>query len=387
MAKISSELESQIRETKTKNPGISNRELSRKFKKHHSVIERVLDTDPGAMTTKQIEDKSQYVYYKDKAQNLESVVKSLLKERGKHKAFIDDLKAVTAATEPLPLVQLKPSGSAGTPIAAVVKLSDWQIGEVINAAETEGFGEFNFAIAEQRVNTLAVKVLDWVTMHRKAGYNVPELHIFSEADLVSGDIHMELSVTNEFPAPIATEKAGTLLASFIGQLAPHFKKVKVWEVSADNHGRLTRKNQWKQGAKNNWSYLVHSVANFRLAKHTNVEPIMGEGVKLLANVMGKGYLLCHGHHLISQLGVPFYAMTRDKAREAVKRMWTEEKFDYISMGHFHVPGIIDGNILVNGNLPGTTELDTAVGRQSPPCQVSFMSHPRWGMFDWTAWKL
>jgi hypothetical protein len=44
------------------------------------------------------------------------------------------------------------------------------------------------------------------------------------------------------------------------------------------------------------------------------------------------------------------------------------KFDYISIGHWHVPAIIDGNILVNGNLPGTTEFDHIQGRHAAPSQ-------------------
>ena len=384
--KLSPDIQEKIRAAKAKNPDLSAKDIAKQFKVGQTAVLKYLKATPEKEQS--VEEQSSLIYYKDKVKTLEGMVKTLMKDRGKYQSLVEDLKSAVVAADPLPMVSLKANkADASTPVAAVVKLSDWQIGEVISADETEGFGVFNFAIAEERVHRLAVKLLDWVAMHRKAGYNIPELHIFSEADLVSGNIHYELEVTNEFPAPVATERAGTLLADFVSRLAPHFDHIKIWEVNADNHGRLTRKNQWKQGAKNNWSYLAHSVANFKLGKHANVEPIMSEGPKLLAKVMGKGYLLCHGHHLISQLGTPYYSMGRDKAREAVKRMYSVDKFDYISMGHFHVPAIIDGNILVNGNLPGTTEFDHAVGRNSPPSQVSFMSHPKWGLFNWCAWRL
>lgn len=335
-----------------------------------------------------IEDQSEVLHYKAKAHTLEASYKSLLKERGKYKVLIDDLKSAVVALEPYPRVPVQiRKGDSKTPIAAVIKLSDWQIGEVIDAAETEGFGEFNFAIAEARALRLVQKTLEWVQMHRAAGYNLRQLHVFSEADLVSGNIHYELETTNEFPVTVAAAKAGSLLAEVIARFAPHFDKVTVWEMSADNHGRLTRKNQAKQGALNNYSYIAHVIANEKLEKHKNVTTIMGDGTKLLANVLGKKFLISHGHHIMGQMGIPYYGMERDRAREAMKRQHTDKNFDYISIGHWHVPAVIGSNILVNGSLTGTTEFDHMCGRHAQPSQVSFMVHPTHGIFNWTPWTL
>src|SRR6185312_15027171 len=107
-----------------------------------------------------------------------------------------------------------------------------------------------------------------------------------------------------------------------------------------------------------------------------------------AVVQGKRFLLAHGHHIMGQAGIPFYGMERSRAREAVKRAAEPNKmFDYMSMGHWHVPAIISGNILINGSLPGCTEFDHLQGRYAPPSQVSFLVHPRHGMFGWTPWSL
>jgi hypothetical protein len=332
-------------------------------------------------------EAAQLAHFRAKTKHLEAAIKKLLADRGKYAELIADLKRAIPAIDPYPAVHVPTKNVTGTKVAAVVKASDWQIGELIDPTETEGFGRFNFSRAEKRVFQLDQKLIDWVGMHRQAGFIIDELHVFSEADLVSGNIHYELEVTNEFPAPIAALKAGRLFAEFVRRLAPHFSKVVVWEVSADNHGRLTRKNQAKQGAKNNFSRIAHEMANEILLRHENVVSVLGDGTKLLANVLGKKFLLSHGHHIMGQMGIPYYGMSRDKAREAVKRMHTDKTFDYISIGHWHVPAIIDGNILVNGNLPGTTEFDHMQGRHAEPSQVSFMVHPKHGIFDWVAWKL
>lgn len=334
-----------------------------------------------------IDDLSKIAHLQAKTKVLENSIQTLLKERGKYTALFDDLKESVLALEPYEKMPVIVASGSKTPVAAVIKLSDWQIGEVIEFAETEGFGVFNFAVAEQRIFGLVKKVIEWVTMHRQAGYNVRSLHIFSEADIVSGNIHYELEVTNEFPVTVAAAKAGNLLATVISQLAAHFDDITVWEMSADNHGRLTRKSQAKQGGLNNYSYLAHVVCNEILKKHDNVHLILADGTKLLADVLGKKFLISHGHHIMGQMGVPYYGMERDRAREAVKRQNTELTFDYISIGHWHVPAIISGNILVNGCLTGTTEFDHMQGRHALPSQVSFMVHPKHGVFNWCAWKL
>ena len=348
-----------------------------------------LKASPESVETSIADNEAQadLLHYKTKAKSLESNIKDLLKERGKYKSLVDDLKTAIIASEPYPHVPVLVRPTSSSPVSAVLKLSDWQIGEVIQAAETEGFGEFNFAIAERRVFDLIKSFLGWVDMHRKAGHNIQTLHIFSEADLVSGNIHYELEVTNEFPVTVASVKAGMLLAETVSQLSAHFEKTVVWEMSADNHGRLTRKSQAKQGALNNYSYVAHVVCNEVLKQHDSVEVHMGEGTKLLAEVSGKKFLISHGHHIMGQMGIPYYGMERDRAREAVKRQNTDKSFDYISIGHWHVPAIISGNILVNGSLTGTTEFDHMSGRHALPSQVSFMVHPTHGLFNWTAWRL
>jgi hypothetical protein len=336
-------------------------------------------------------EQRQLEYYKAQNRLLKRDTDKLLKDRASLEVIADEIRTCVQATVPYERAIYEPS-DASTPIAAVVKASDWQIGEVIDDRETDGFGKFTFKLAESRIFKLAQKLIDWSAMHRKGGFQIEELHVFSEADLVSGNIHYELDVTNEFPAPVAAVKAGFLMGEFVARLSPHFARVHLHEVNHDNHGRLTLKNQMKQGGKNNWSYVSHAVANQFLDRYQAEGRVLThayETAKPIASVLGVNFLLAHGHHIMGQMGIPYYGMQRDKAREAVKRMNLApcKRFRYISIGHWHVPGIIDGNILVNGNLPGTNEYDHMQGRHHPPSQVSFMVHPRHGVFDWTAWVL
>jgi DNA repair exonuclease SbcCD nuclease subunit len=78
-------------------------------------------------------------------------------------------------------------------------------------------------------------------------------------------------------------------------------------------------------------------------------------------------------------------MLMEKQRVEFDKIHAEYGFDYVTLGHFHVPNIIDNQIIVNGSLSGTSEFDEGVGRYAKPAQVSFMVHPKFGYFDYTPW--
>jgi hypothetical protein len=94
-------------------------------------------------------------------------------------------------------------------------------------------------------------------------------------------------------------------------------------------------------------------------------------------------------------------MERERGREAAKRMQAmmdterglaeqyqkEIGFDFVSCGHWHVPGVVSGNILINGSLTGTDEFDHGCGRHAPSAQVSFLVHPNHKIFNWTPWTV
>lgn len=294
------------------------------------------------------------------------------------------IEAVTACG-PFKRVPWKTPPNPGKPVIPVLKLSDWHIGEVINPAETEGFGRYNWETAQRRIFGITTDFLRWVEMMRTC-YRIDECHIFREGDLTSGNIHHELEVTNEFPAPVATAKAGFLLGEVVSRIAPHFAKVIVEGVDADNHGRLNAKPQAKQKAENNWCYLAAVIAAESLKAHKNVDFRFTPGMKCLADVGGQKFLIEHGDTVKSWMGIPYYGLERERAREATRRMNTDRTFDYMSISHWHVPSWGSDNIICNGSLTGTTEFDHSCGRHAHPAQVSFLVHPEKGVFNFMRWR-
>jgi hypothetical protein len=315
---------------------------------------------------------------------LEKWSHSLQETRGAEKELAKEVASAVRAVEPYPRRAIKQGNECAVPIGAILKLSDWHIGQKTNPAETEGFGAYNWEIAQARLDKLAEKIVGWAFTHRRS-FKIPILDIFCEGDDISGDIHYELQVTNEFPLPVQTANAGHARANFISRLAPHFDHIRVTEVGADNHGRLRGKPQFKQKTQNNMTYLVNVICNAALSRHSNVETIQAEGMKYLQTVSNHKFLIEHGDNVKAFSGTPYYGMNRLLGKEAIRRMGTGREFDYWSIAHWHIAAIIDGMTLVNGSLSGTDEYDHGFGRHGEPSQVSFLMHPRHGLFDWTPW--
>lgn len=294
-------------------------------------------------------------------------------------------QAVKALT-PHSNVPYKPRDKNKAEVAFVANLSDLHIGEITRPAETGGFGAFNYDIARKRMKSYVTNLIDWVTCQRSA-YNIPDLTVFGIGDYVSGNIHQELLVTNEFTLPGQTARAAQVIAESLRLLTPHFRNVTFHGIGADNHGRLQPKPQAKQKSENNMSYLVHALIEAYMAGHGNFKLIAHEDMKPTIEVAAHRFLVHHGDTIKCVLGVPFYGLERDRGREATRRMKAPGRdFDYVNIGHFHVPNWLSENIFINGSLSGTSEFDHSCGRHAAPAQISYLVHPRWGAFNYVPWK-
>lgn len=310
----------------------------------------------------------------------------LKKNIGKGNSLIDDLRECIPAIPPLPLEIIK-NNPDSKDVSVCSVWGDWHIGEKVNSEEMEGFNCFDYSVANKRVNTYMDKLLDWVKLHRK-NYNVNEWVILVVGDMISGQIHGELLATNEWPCAVQAEKAGELIAKAISAGAPHFKKVRVEFVTADNHSRTTEKTPCKNAGTNSWGYMVSSVAKLNLRDHKNVEFNSHNVIEAVIKIQGKRYLILHGDGIKGQSGIPFYGIQAKVGKEALARMRMddEKKFDTLIMGHFHQPAKMV-NWIMNGSLSGSTEYDHKAGRHCPPCQIAFFVHPKWGEFDFTEFWL
>lgn len=315
------------------------------------------------------------------------------REHGKLELFFNKIYDTIQPVVPLTNVY-RPSNRSKSNCVAVMQISDAHMGAVQMPDEIEGFGEFNPEICEQRQMDYAQSFVNWVEMHRWS-YKIDEVAILVTGDLISGDIHDELRITNAFPTPVQCVRAAEVLVKQIGYIAPHFKKVTVHFVVEDNHARLTKKPQAKEAGANSFNYIVGKMAELYLRNHENVEFNIYPQYEKVVNVNGRQYLISHGHGLMSWMGVPWYSVERKVGRESKNRLQvimddlTRAKdvgFHKYIFGHYHTP--IDTDLYsCCGSVSGTDAYDHKNGRHGDPSQSSWIVHPKHGEFNRINFKL
>lgn len=329
---------------------------------------------------KQVAESNVEEYLRHRLRELSEENRTLRQKIGSQEEFVREVKDAVRTIKPVPL-KVGPKGRGGHEIVPVLLLGDWHIGETVSKEETGGFGEYNLRIAREGLTRIVTAFLNWVEDSRQ--FKCEQCVVIGLGDWISGDIREELRTTAEFPTPVQAVVAGELFAEVIGTLAGRFRTVNVWEVGGDNHGRLTRKPVAKQKATYNMGFCTYSLANVMLREVKNVVLNWSPSMKMTAETNGIRMICEHGDTVRAWMGVPWYGINREVAREAVRRM-DNTGFRYLVTGHWHTPCFIEDRIIVNGSLSGTNEYDHACGRHSRPCQVGFMVSARHGVFNWTA---
>jgi predicted phosphodiesterase len=330
---------------------------------------------------------------------LKAESKLLEEEKVKLENLLDQQRVITSVIQtaceslrPFP-IQYRPASSKKTQSSAVLVLSDWHIGEKIKPDEVEGVNAFNLSIAQRRVQNLGERFLHNIDTMR-GGFQIDDCHVFALGDFISGNIHHELVMHNEFPPPVQAVKAGNLLANLLMGLAPHFRTVVVECNEADNHGRLFPKPMAKGKTQNNYNVVVYAVAQALCAAQKNIVFNIHSGMKQVVEVQGTRFLLQHGDTIRAWMGIPHYGIEREKNREKIKREVLKKiqrlkydiRFDVMVIGHFHMFGW-EEEIIRNGSLSGTAEYDHASGRFAIPHQVSFLVHRKYGVHTFNRWRV
>ena len=326
----------------------------------------------------------------------EAELKDYRKDHGKLAALFRELgEGVAAMDAPPPEYRrARRVRDERTPVTALARVSDVHHGAVQLASEIEGINAYSPAISQARQMGYATDVIEWVERHRLA-YPIDELAVIATGDMMSGDIHEELRVTNAFPAPMQAVQEGHILADQISVWSAHFRRVVVHFVVADNHSRLSKKPQAKEAGLNTWNYIVGEIARLRLQGHPNVEFNVYPVLETVVRVGCRQYLIAHGHNILGWGGYPWYGIDRHVGREAQTRLQLimEEAtraqslgFHKYLIGHWHTP--VDLPMYdVCPSVSGTDAYDRQNGRIAKPAQTTWLVHHERGEFDRTIWDL
>lgn len=321
----------------------------------------------------------------------EAAIKEYRREHGKLEVFFNRVIACIDPISPLDSVfekMWRKRNKAVSEITPVMHNTDAHMGAVQLPDEIEHFNEFNPEICDRRILGFTKGFVDWVILHR-GPYNIRNAHVVFTGDLLSGDIHEELRITNAFPVPEQVVRAAQIYSQQLALLAPYFETVTAHFLTEDNHSRLTKKPQAKEAGMNSYGYLIGKLIEAYISKHENVVFNIYPMHEKVIQVGNMNYLIAHMHGVKAWMGIPWYGIERRTARESTARQSLimsdvsrakEIGFNKMVGGHFHAP--FDTPLYSGGgSVSGTDAYDHQAGRHAAPSQSAWMIHPTWGEFN------
>lgn len=285
---------------------------------------------------------------------VEDVILSTYEERLNRGLFIDGNKNI----------KVKPYKTSVRNKEAILMLSDFHLGETIEAIEMHGINEYNSSIMVERLDRIFFYFL-----HYCKKYDVSKINILLLGDLLSGCHHDELKKTNEFDDVSGMFFLQEYLMNKFIEIEEHFTEIKV-EILVGNHSRIPEgKPEFKKSAILNYEYILARQLEmaFDLIQKPNKEKKIKINVNQslfnVINVADRKFLITHGHMLSngsnSFAGIPYYglSMSASKLSGAFKQ-FEHLTFDDILMGHLHVTSKVKtpiGNLYINGSTIGVGE--------------------------------
>lgn len=281
-----------------------------------------------------------------------------------------------AITDP-PDWLVRVSAKAGSPGVPVLVLSDWHLGEVVRPDEIGGRNGYDRETARERVRRVVEKTVDLCMRHTTTP-DYPGIIVPLLGDMISGEIHHELTKTNDLTLMESVVEAVDLLAWALRRLADFFGCV-FCPCVPGNHGRNGRP-QAKQAATTNFDFLIYCLlerafeGDERVAFHI---PRSGEAT---FRVFDWTFLALHGHDIGASARDAHPASVISAVLRGHDKLKRTRAFDYLLIGHYHqllyLPGVVVNNALKGLDEHADKDLRAEGSLAS---QAIFFVHPRHGV--------
>lgn len=268
---------------------------------------------------------------------------------------------------------------AGSPGVPSLFLSDLHWGEVVNESQINFVNKYNMQIAKSRLHKLATTSIQLLSIiSPKMDY--PGLVLILGGDMISGNIHDELSATNELNTmPTVLDLYGELVC-FIGIMADEFGKVFIPCVTG-NHGRDTQKIWNKDRHATSFDWLLYCFLAKAFEQDKRVTFFIPDGPDAHFKIYNHRYLLTHGDQFRGGDGVigALGPIIRGDHRKRSRNGQIDMEYDTLLIGHWHSYMHLT-RLIVNGSLKGYCEYayNNNFGYEVPQ-QALWLTHPRHGI--------
>ena len=258
-------------------------------------------------------------------------------------------------------------------------VSDLHWAEVVVPSQINGVNKYDIKIAWERMDRLtqsAVRLLSILSPEM----NYPGIVIPLGGDMITGNIHDELTATNAFNSMPAILDLFDCLGSFISTMADTFKHVFLPCVTG-NHGRDTHKIWHKSRNETSFDWLLYGF----LAKHFTNDPritfLIPDGPDAQYKIYNHKYLLTHGDQFRGGDSVigPLGPIIRGDYKKRSRNAQIDAEYDTMIMGHFHQYMHLT-KLIVNGSLKGYDEFAYSLNFPFEfPQQGLWLTHPKYGI--------
>ncbi len=369
---------------------------------HRTTVQRWYDKevcleniDPDDILLDSVEDRikidKKLAIYKAETIYYKKLYEKSLKGYAQTDLLVDIIKESIPGFNKVEGYSRKTKGSGGTPQTIVAPLSDTHIGEFIDIKQMAGLNAYDFDIFNNRLYGWATQLITLIELRRNA-VPISELVVPMLGDMISGDIHEELSNTNLTNCMMQMIRGANLIAQALMFIAPHFESIRVPCV-VGNHGRMTRKPPMKDKYMD-WDYLMYQWIAALCKKQSNIEFHIPRSFLTVFPVCNRNILAMHGDAVSGAGSLASITKVLTNLRSVLhfkKGLESElgnlpetipAHFDSVMIGHFHRVDELDigtGSAHICGCMKGADEFAmTRLQAVTKPQQIVTYWHPKYG---------
>lgn len=288
-------------------------------------------------------------------------------------------------------IDFKPTraGSDRTAQDLVLLFSDTHASEVVSLEETRGINEYDWDVMLRRMARISEGVLSHAQHYT---FKIRRFHVHLLGDMLSGDIHDELAITNDRPTAEAVVQFAYDTAVWLRDLVEKMIDAEVL-IQAEpavvlagvpgNHPRASKKPQAKQ-AHNNADWLYYKLLQALLEWDPLFAFDFPRGSYNVQWICDRyRALLMHGDGIRTTMpGVPWGGVIRRITTLEQQFSKARQPLDYVELGHFHTRNALDGvqaEAFLNGSVKGADEWSLKqFGHGQDAKQLLLSFHPEWG---------
>ena len=259
----------------------------------------------------------------------------------------------------------------------ILVASDWHIDEVVEGDSIGHVNHYNPSVADERVNKLfayTVKLLEIC----KQDSDIDTLLIAALGDFMSAWLHDELVQTNSMtPMEVILRLLELWTGGLDYILASGVVDKIIFVGACGNHGRITKRIQFKDRHKKSYEWLLYNLlARHYAAKNdTRIQFKMPTGYFNWVEVFGKRIRFHHGDNIRYQGGV---GGVHIPVRKAISQ-WNKTRWaDLDVFGHWH--GLEwSQSYVINGSAIGySAYAENLKADYQKAAQALFLMHSRCG---------